>query len=476
MWYLNLNSLLYLSTVYYFFDFIYIFNFFYSLESTLTLWAQSLLHSSINLKLLCIITLFLITYFFIIWPALTIFLYFNFYLNIAFFELNHSIQLTPQLHNGCMIVHPVLLYLFIALNIIIFIFLVASFILRGIFLFNLYLLKQVFFIGFFSVFLGCFWAYQELNWGGWWGWDLIELSSLIFLILLLQLLHIKFTTFVNKYILILYFMYGALFLFFWIGSRYDFFSSVHSFISQQNNLNLSKKFYFLFLFLFLPTSIFFKKYNIIQFFFCSLNLIYFTIFSYVLLTTFFNFIDFTNFFTILINDVFYFLFFKIKILFIHITFFEFFFFVFYFYLMLNFRQFFYLHFILFSSLLTIIYTNLTFSVITLNLNLLFQYYFSTSHFFLYTNSYWVAILNNNFFMYTDLATFQLTLNFKKDLLNFFLNKSIYFFNIYQVYFFNFHCLNMSNFLIVSFDFFILIFFCMLLVFKKILFKKVKLAF
>lgn len=132
-----------------------------------------------------------------------------------------------------------------------------------------------------AIFLGGFWAQQELNWGGWWNWDYVELIALIFLLVGLNLIHVR-----KKQLNKLVYTNNIMFYFFlfFIIVRCDILSSIHSF----NSLNFFDKYiYYLFLylsvlvcyFLFLKKNIFFKKYNIFLFNFTNIKMLVFILYT-----------------------------------------------------------------------------------------------------------------------------------------------------------------------------------------------------
>lgn len=137
----------------YFFDFLIFFNFFYTMESPLIIISQSLVNLILNTKLLIAILLIVMSYFCNFFNNIAIFFYFNFFSQLNFLFITNNFQIISQLQNGCMIIHPVLLYLFVALNIFLFSCLIFNIhFFTSIFIF----FKNVFFLGFFSIFLGCY--------------------------------------------------------------------------------------------------------------------------------------------------------------------------------------------------------------------------------------------------------------------------------------------------------------------------------
>ena len=94
-----------------------------------------------------------------------------------------------------------------------------------------------------GIFLGSWWAYHELGWGGWWFWDPIEIIALLFWLTLLKQLHPKI--FSRGFISILSFesiIFLGAFLYFLFKS--GVLLSVHSF-SEIFLLNFSLFFFYL---------------------------------------------------------------------------------------------------------------------------------------------------------------------------------------------------------------------------------------
>lgn len=76
-----------------------------------------------------------------------------------------------------------------------------------------------------SIVLGAVWAQHELNWGGFWSWDQVEIISLFYFAVALFLLHFKRPLF--------FFSAALAFSYFFFGLRFNYFTSVHSFVSKR---------------------------------------------------------------------------------------------------------------------------------------------------------------------------------------------------------------------------------------------------
>ena len=85
-----------------------------------------------------------------------------------------------------------------------------------------------------SIFLGGYWSFQELSWGGWWNWDVVELVSLNFFFIIVALTHFKFFQFFKKKLTLIKLI--VVFLIASVVVRLNLLSSIHAFI----NPNVSK--------------------------------------------------------------------------------------------------------------------------------------------------------------------------------------------------------------------------------------------
>jgi hypothetical protein len=216
--------------------------------------------------------------------------------------LNTS-NLNTNLLNGIMLVHPYILYFFYGLYIYnIFIYTYNCQFLRNRQSYLPY--KSLFFsvfLIFIAILLGCWWAEQELAWGGWWSWDFVELLALILLLVLVQNMHKSKLYLFNNY----NYTCICIFLLSIFCVRFNIINSVHNFVNIQsqnqffyyictfvfitlicllkntilksyNNYNLvfildnSFNIFLLFLYLYFLKSIFFKNYS--YYFFLHFNI------------------------------------------------------------------------------------------------------------------------------------------------------------------------------------------------------------
>lgn len=105
-------------------------------------------------------------------------------------------NLNTNLINGIVLIHPIFLYTFYAL---LFVKIWLCYVnctevfLKNYKQHNTYLSTAITFypvaLILAALILGCWWAEQELSWGGWWSWDFVELVALNFLIIYLGKVH-----------------------------------------------------------------------------------------------------------------------------------------------------------------------------------------------------------------------------------------------------------------------------------------------
>lgn len=150
-----------------------------------------------------------------------------------------------NLLNGLMLIHPVLLYLFYVLYLM--------YVYKLLYLgkptdtkptpnTNSQWVGLILSASYTSLILGCFWAEQELSWGGWWSWDFVELITLNFFIYTVCSIHNPTKTFSGNSpsILILILLSSVLVV------RFNIINSIHNFISIESQ---NQYFYYIMLFL-----------------------------------------------------------------------------------------------------------------------------------------------------------------------------------------------------------------------------------
>ena len=146
------------------------------------------------------------------------------------------------------------------------------------------------------LFLGSFWAAQELSWGGWWSWDITECTILYIYVYLIYMYHLK----IQSKVLDLLFLFIAAFML----NKTNLIISVHSFETSYDNN------YIVFVFGLVWLGFFFKKKKNFTFFICVYTFNYLYIYLYIYLIyyifykkilgvtfSFFNFFQFLSTFS-----------------------------------------------------------------------------------------------------------------------------------------------------------------------------------
>jgi cytochrome c biogenesis factor len=117
----------------------------------------------------------------------------HFFTGLDYFNNN----LNSNLINGIVLIHPIFLYIFYGLF-----FIKIHLLLKKNLIFSEKNHKQhnnatstttnfyPTLLILISLILGCWWAEQELSWGGWWSWDFVELIALNFLIVYFLKIHV----------------------------------------------------------------------------------------------------------------------------------------------------------------------------------------------------------------------------------------------------------------------------------------------
>jgi len=229
----------------------------------------------------------------------------NFFRNIIL--LNYVAN--TNLINGVVLIHPILIYITYIILIVFIIFYKHNYNYIYKILINIrYNKYKLFLFSFTALFLGGWWAQQELNWGGWWNWDFVEIIALIFNILTLYIIHTNISKNYNLLPTVIKNIIFYLFFFF-LFIRFDVLNSIHSFnsFSILNNFN---KFVFILVYFIVFCIIFviiffFKKFklnitsvNSVLFLFKFINtlfLIYIFINLFFILYLNFQFIDITKY-------------------------------------------------------------------------------------------------------------------------------------------------------------------------------------
>jgi len=116
------------------------------------------------------------------------------YKNILESSIVGGPNLNINLINGLMLVHPIVLYYFYTIHLYVYKVILLKKVSKGrkILITESWgggLQNSGLVIIYISIILGCWWAEQELAWGGWWSWDFVELLALNFFLFSLIVLH-----------------------------------------------------------------------------------------------------------------------------------------------------------------------------------------------------------------------------------------------------------------------------------------------
>nr|AGH24299.1 heme lyase [Reclinomonas americana ATCC 50633] len=237
----------------------------------------------------------IINIFFLLYIILTS----NPYLQVLYRSIEGK-ELNPILQDIVLSIHPPLIYIgYLGLSIpfsLTFAYLLTNMKHTQIWLYyiRLYNLIAWCFLTF-GIFLGSWWAYYELGWGGWWFWDPVENASLMPWLLSTALLHTiictqKSLTLLKTTIFLSFFsFYSSLLGTFFVRS--GLIDSVHSFASDSNRglfiLLIMILFFFLFIYIFIQNKKYLFYKNIFNLFskegIISLNQFYFVSFYIILL-------------------------------------------------------------------------------------------------------------------------------------------------------------------------------------------------
>lgn len=123
---------------------------------------------------------------------------------------NTPLSINTNLLNGIMLIHPLILYvayatiLTIVTQLYYHIFFLKNvqhklkkknILQRWVYYYDNWLIKtnyRLYLMCVIATVLGCWWAEQELSWGGWWSWDFVEILAISIIILLKLFLHSNF--------------------------------------------------------------------------------------------------------------------------------------------------------------------------------------------------------------------------------------------------------------------------------------------
>lgn len=186
----------------------------------------------------------------------------NLKLQFIFVNLLKVTPYNTTLFNGLLLVHPVCLYLSYAY--IIYIFTITKVGKNQLTdYFTIFRVKNKNFLTFslIALLLGCWWAQQEVSWGGWWNWDPIEMIALLALIISLVTNHTQY-----KHQSLVFFFRPTLYIFVvttYFVSRYDILNSIHSFaLASKSQHYVEVKLIFLYSVVYFNVKYFFKKHPV----------------------------------------------------------------------------------------------------------------------------------------------------------------------------------------------------------------------
>lgn len=269
-------------------------NLIYFIDSTYIYILNQLINLNLNLIIVFSFISFFLLNFNFLWFNANIYIYiyllFDYSNQIYLFKDNYY-NLNINLINGLFLIHPILIYIYYVILCIKFIYLCSKYIYSRpnnnikfvkliIYTDFFWLSTYLLYIIFIAIFLGSWWAYQELSWGTWWNWDSIEIINLIYFLFSLAAIH-KSVLFYLKNNFILFIKSTYLIFFLYLIIRYSIIQSIHNFLNVelQNQYNIYILVYiYLFTYLFKFTS---KKYITI---YTRSN--YINIFYFLLITSF----------------------------------------------------------------------------------------------------------------------------------------------------------------------------------------------
>lgn len=155
--------------------------------------------------------------------------------NLVSFTVNYN----SILNNGLLNIHPIYLYIGSSILLLLYLLYDKNYTnnetnkITLLFVFFKSMNLSFFFNSTVALVLGCVWAQQELNWGGWWNWDPIEFVALLLTLFSLVFIHINYIKICSTLIVFIKFT-PQLLLIFYMLSRHNIISSIHSFISSIN--------------------------------------------------------------------------------------------------------------------------------------------------------------------------------------------------------------------------------------------------
>lgn len=202
----------------------------------------NLLNSKANLIILMLVTLLINNiiyknkFIFNLLPIIILLYSNNIFENtyLSYFSVSVIFKsINTNLLNGLMLVHPVILYTFYILYLTRFKANTETFFLKSK-IPPFYLSKgmELLMAILIAIILGCWWAEQELSWGGWWSWDFVELLALNFFLKSLTEVHSSKNQFSLYYKSVIW-----LFMIFCTSVllvRFNIINSIHNFVNSES--------------------------------------------------------------------------------------------------------------------------------------------------------------------------------------------------------------------------------------------------
>jgi len=147
-----------------------------------------------------------------------------------------NLNIIPSLTNGFFLIHPICIILTYCLfwNLLNkkFNIFIKNYFNNIKLLYYSILTKIELSISIIAIFLGGWWANQELGWGGWWSWDSVELINLFLVCYFIKLEHktkyFKIFSFNNNIV-----VYFIILVYLHLTVRWDIHNSIHSFLSNN---------------------------------------------------------------------------------------------------------------------------------------------------------------------------------------------------------------------------------------------------
>lgn len=220
-------------------------------------------------------------------------------------NLNYSLNL--NLINGLFIIHPILIYIYYSINLLVITLVIYYYGISTNYSINRFnyaqlrialisLVKNYLAVSLkiiiIAIILGSWWAFQELSWGAWWNWDLVEVINLYYLVFSINLIHGSFLK--NLYSFISYYKtYVFNIIILMLVVRYNLVQSIHSFISVNSYRQYT---YIVFIYILYKIKVllgaaYVNYFNRITYKVDLITMIYIILFSIIILNLFLNILN-----------------------------------------------------------------------------------------------------------------------------------------------------------------------------------------